>query len=333
MAFRVNSCAQTLLAPNAICEFVRREYGIPPNRCLLFERGFNDTYLVEGEHCSHVAQLLNSTYSNTGSWEAKLSAVNRIRTRGGLVPHFHHTISGANFAVVSCPEGERILTLSTLLKSTPLRLNSDTSFQLGKYLAHFHVASDVSVDGIAPLDVDALWLRSAAALSNLFGNTAKWLNRIDAIMEIVVTRLAGLASSANSGAWGFVHGDSFHNVIVDPRGIVYFSDFEHSMLFWRAFDIAHFSWAIAIRSPLWKAEYETENNHLLWNSFVAGYASVRSLDERELIALPAMCALRSIWDLDNQLVRAPFIGHSGVTRDTIDQLLAIAEMWAELDRH
>jgi Ser/Thr protein kinase RdoA (MazF antagonist) len=90
--------------------------------------------------------------------------------------------------------------------------------------------------------------------------------------------------------WGFIHGDVLPTNVRctgdPPRASWY--DFEFCGMGWRAWDVA--SWRCFQLLAGWKGYSATQS----WKAFQRGYGSVRSLEQREKEAIPALIAARLI---------------------------------------
>jgi Ser/Thr protein kinase RdoA (MazF antagonist) len=102
----------------------------------------------------------------------------------------------------------------------------------------------------------------------------------------------------NSPEFGLCHADLvMSNIRRTDDGTITLFDFGNAMVTWRAFEFATIYWSMGHRNK--------EDRGLLWESFLQGYQSIRSLPEALTETLPAMLVLRQIGFLGGNCATLP----------------------------
>lgn len=90
-------------------------------------------------------------------------------------------------------------------------------------------------------------------------------------------------------------------------------DFDLCGYGWRAYDIAEFRLAREIHS-----RHDPEEVERLWDAFLRGYCSVRSLSENDLAAVPVFVAIRQLWLFGLCFRDSEFVGIADFDEGFID---------------
>lgn len=158
----------------------------------------------------------------------------------------------------------------------------DLYYREGQATAALHGASDDFVSGHErePLDVHTRILEPRATIATAAspGPDARFLDRFGAALAEAITQAA-----ARGLDWGPCHGDlTYDNLhITDDGGFVWY-DFDSGGPGWRAVDLQ--GWVA--KDPAMQERQD---------AFVAGYRTVRHLDDADVAASPLLAAADEYW--------------------------------------
>ena len=229
---------------------------------------------------------------------------------------------------VSAPEGTRpMLLFEEAPPPLPSQLDGALLAQIGEKAAKVHVVADqFATDfGISTLE-SAAFLEERVYYSNVFLS-----ERDRAYLGNVARRLALILQQLpqEKPDFGLCHADLvLSNVRLTAEGNITLFDFGNAVKTWRVYDLAVIYWSLGHR-------YE-DGRDQLWESFLEGYAAIRSLPEALSERLAEMLLLRQIGFLGGncatlplRLGTAPF--ESDFLEKGMEQLRTFAERSAILD--
>lgn len=197
--------------------------------------------------------------------------------------------------------------LFSYLEGTVLALDEKNSFEYGKLTANLHKVT-VGWNSRYPrfhLDIDHLLLQPLEHIKKGFTKFKSEISFIEEITKKVINTIQHLPNHAPY--YGVCHGDHFGNSFLNNITGQTFYDFDSFGEGWRIYDVAQFYWAIKLKLGLWSEQYLC-SDEVLWQAFLNGYQSVRSLAESKIKAIPAFLIARAIWGLGLQPANSEHFG-------------------------
>lgn len=308
---------RSLLASDALLDYVRDSYGLPAARdCVLLRSLVNDVYRVATPEGEWILKVYNHQGRSVDevTWEADLIA---HLLRSGLPTAPVVPLAGGSMVgVVRAPEGDRAAVLFETAAGTRPRppFGPGLKRRYGRLTARLHRATEGfrSAHSRTPTTLDRLFGRALPPALQALDHRPGAKDR-----EFIV-ELAGLARrrlerlTAAGLDWGVCQGDvSLDNVheLADDGLLVY--DFDAAAEGWRAAD-------------LWGPRLGTH-----WRDFLTGYREVRELGDRELEAVDWMVVPQVLDNLRFHLVDLARWRGEQEADGRLDESLATLRRWAE----
>ena len=287
VAMGVFPAIYSTLSPEALIEKVLDRYEIGKiNRCLFWNRGLSDIYLIEAQAQSYILKISHHHWRSQSEIQFELEFLDFLH---------HHNIPVANplqtktrelFVTLHAVEGDRY---AALFPYAPGEVpQGDLSLEQGKImgqtLARIH---QISLDFDTqtkrqPLDSDHLLDDSLKIIRPYLSNGD--LDYLNTTIEQIKLHLASLEQTSPfwSVCWGDPHSGNVH--FTADNQITLF-DFDQCGYGWRIFDIAKFlqvSLSAGISRPV-------------RDSFLIGYQNVQQLQSVEISSLQALTQMAHIW--------------------------------------
>jgi Ser/Thr protein kinase RdoA (MazF antagonist) len=289
-------------------ELIDQHYGLPVTGVQLVRSFVNDVYRITTEQQSYALKIygLGRYTADEVRWEQALAR--HVVDAGLPVAADVPLRDGDSVGMLSAPEGDRPFAVTEWLpgrKPEP-PFTGELFRAVGAALARFHEAAATfetslpRADRRAPDELDQM-------LAVLHGQP----NRQELIRLTAEAATRNLAEVADELQWGVRHGDpSLDNVHV-ADGEVHFYDLDLASVGWLAEDLT--------------GATSTE----FADVYLAGYASVRSLAEADLRALPWLQIIAAVHNLYFHLVSKPaFQGTSTLAEGWVDEFFADLERFA-----
>ncbi len=276
------------LEPLELARLVQHIWNLPRiTRCIFFHSGENDGYRLEQPDEPLFLRAYRLRYSDSSRVKAELELLDAMKRCGAKVSAPIYAANGELFHCVQAVEGIRAIAVFDFAPGKMLSRNSPDGWDIfGRELALLHQTTPLLQD-------QARSLRNYSLLDLLSEPADRWIKRLNSmsLSTSEVRRISDQLSSMIEPLWlelpvGIVHGDTAGgNAHVDDNGSLTWFDF-----MWTG--IAPFVWDIA---TFRRGAGEIEAN---WVPFLAGYESVRKLNECELRAVPILAAIRNIFVTD-----------------------------------
>ena len=292
---------RSLIAPQALSDLLRASHGLNSAECVLIRSFVNDVYRVR---VTTAGRDRTDAYAlkvyQSGRWEPdevrwELELVDHVAKAGVPVPRIVPLTDGAPCGILDAAEGPRVYALTEFVVGHKPEPPFDDALyrEFGALIAAFHTSTDgfASRHPRRPSDLVTLLDRPIERVS------AALIDRPDdrrLVLDLGAEARSRLteASSAGPGPgpgleYGICHGDvSLDNVFLGPDGLS-LHDFDSTAPGWRAADLTGVS-----LTPHFEA-------------FVAGYRTVRPLDDADLAAVPWFTVAGLIENLAFHLIDKP----------------------------
>jgi Ser/Thr protein kinase RdoA (MazF antagonist) len=333
------SAAYSTISAGSIAAVLDQRYAIAPvAKCRLFQRGFNDTYELEGANGrSYMARLSNRRFRGPANVDYETALLMHLHRAGIVVGVPVSDREGRLWSAHDAPEGPRELAVFErlngrgLLSAVRRAGNADEQTladvaALGESLARIHLAGE-SFDGPpslyrleGPLMVDGPLGQLVAVFEGELEEDAR---------AAAASLRARLDACAATLSVGHCHGDNHagNNFIADASdgaSVAGWFDFDDGGPGFLAYDLATFLWSLLLRTP---AGDMTEEIPPLWRTFITAYRGGRPIPDSDYGALGVLVAVRHFWIMGNFASRLP---NTPVPVDWFRQAMDLVRKWEGL---
>jgi Ser/Thr protein kinase RdoA (MazF antagonist) len=280
-------------AADAVVAFAVAHYDLPgPLRCVLLNRGFNDTFLIEAaDGLRSILRVSGRRRRGDADAAAETRFLAYLDEAGVPVGAARPTRAGALFTEMILPEGARPAVLFRHVEGREPDFNSPADARVqGAMLARIHDAADLYPDreqGRYRLDLDHLLHRPLAAICELEFIADK--TRGD--LADIASRLASLVNARSDLSWtrchGDCHGGNSRIATHGPHvGQAMAFDFDDGGFGYLAYDLAVHLWA---QTSFGRKRYA------VWRAFIDGYRAIRPIASCDFEAAHLFVPIRHIW--------------------------------------
>jgi Ser/Thr protein kinase RdoA (MazF antagonist) len=317
--------ADSTLCARALAERVLPLYALGEMaRCRLHHRGLNDTYKVEDARGdAYFLRVYRAGWRTREEIETELAVLLHLARQEARISTPVSRKDGQTLTPLDCVEGTRWAVLLTAAPGTevdrPGGYTDELAGLYGAAVATVHDAAD-SFKGsrLRPaLDLAELLDRPLRVLAPAIAHRPEDIARLGALADRLRETVHGMADLEI----GFCHGDLHGGNAAEEKGSFTFYDFDCCGWGYRAYDLAVFPWAFAVR-------HETaERVGAMGRAFLKGYARRRALGGAELEAMAAFVAIRQIWLMGLHVGLAARFGWGWLTDRYFDGQLQVLRNW------
>ena len=293
------------------------------SRCRLHHRGLNDTYKVEGSQGdTYFLRTYRAGWRSSDEIETEIAILLHLAQENAPVSAPIARKDGRFLTPLECVEGRRWAALFTSAPGEEVDFNlySDVlAEQYGAAVATIHSAAD-SFKGAAlrpALDLAGLLDRPLQLLVSALAHRPQDGAYVDDLGDRLRRRIEGLADLEI----GFCHGDFHGRNACEEKGTFTFFDFDCCGWGYRAYDLAVFVWAFAVRHST------TERIAAMGRAFLKGYAWRRILRPIDIDAIPAFVAIRQIWLVGLHIGMGDRFGWGWINDRYFDSQLKVLRDW------
>lgn len=277
------------LSPEALIEEVLDRYDIGSvNRCLFWNRGLSDIYLIEVQTQSYILKISHHHWRSRSEIQFELEFLDFLFKQGLPVANPLLTKTEALFVTIHALEGDRYAALFPYAPGEVPQgdLSLDQSDIMGQTLAKIHQAAHKfdSRTQRQPLDTKYLLDDSLRIIRPYLSDHSSDLDYLNASIEKIKFQLANLEKTLPfwSICWGDPHSGNVH--FTADNQITLF-DFDQCGYGWRIFDIAKFL-QVSLRAGI---------SRPVRDAFLGGYQNVQKLQSSEISSLQALTQMAHIW--------------------------------------
>ena len=289
VAMGVFPAIYSTLSPQALIEGVLTKYQLGAiERCLFWNRGLGDVYLIETATQSYILKVSHHHWRSQSDIQFELEFLDFLYQHNIPVANPLKTKEGKLFVTIHAVEGDRYASLfSYALGEVPLGdLSIDQSIIMGETLGKIHKTSLKfhSQTPRQPLDLKHLLDDSLVVICPYLRHRNEDLVYLKNTIVKIKQQLACLAQTSPlwSVCWGDPHSGNVH--FTADNQITLF-DFDQCGYGWRIFDIAKFL-QVSLGAGI---------NRQVRDAFFAGYQKVQKLTELEVESLQAATQMAHIW--------------------------------------
>jgi Ser/Thr protein kinase RdoA (MazF antagonist) len=310
---------QSIVSAAALRDVIAKQYAIEPSDCRLLHHDRNDTYALDTPAGSWIARVYGAKWRTASDVRYELELLQHLSRKGVRVAEPLATRAGDLSCPLKAPEGERQLAIFSCLGGKPLEWTRTESVLAGQLAARIHSASDdfQSAHVRARLDLDYLL---DASLENtrpfMAHRPADWR-----ALQHIVDKLRAAAEAAISDGLeaGICHGDfNSSNIHIEANQTLSIFDFDFCGPGWRVYDFVDVH-----RKSKEKKRPE------IWDEFIRGYRSLRTLGRCDLDSVPLFCAIGHVRGLGHHAWGAAYQGWQRMSDWYIDWELAALQEWEQ----
>lgn len=277
------------LSPEALIEEVLDRYEIGSvDRCLFWNRGLSDIYLIEAQSQSYILKISHHHWRSKSEIQFELEFLDFLHHQSIPVANPLTTKTEELFVTVRAVEGDRYAALFPYAPGEVPQgdLSLDQSKIMGQTLGKIHQVA-LEFDNQTQrqsLDTKHLLDDSLKVIRPYLGHHSSDLDYLNTTIEHIKLQLTYLEkiSPLWSVCWGDPHSGNVH--FTTDNHITLF-DFDQCGYGWRIFDIAKFlqvSLSAGISRPV-------------RDGFLIGYQNVQKLKSVEISSLQALTQMAHIW--------------------------------------
>jgi Ser/Thr protein kinase RdoA (MazF antagonist) len=281
----------SIAAGEALSENILHHYRIgTPLSCRLYQRGLNDTYLVETEQDRYILRVYRRGWRTKEEIDFELELLAFLHQQNMPVSYPVARKNGSFTEAILAPEGTRYAAVFSYApgRAVNKKLDSQQSRRLGEVLASLHETMDTFKSHFSrpALNNEYLLDGSMDCITRLLSHRHSDIDYFQTQIEKIKLALAELKLSSSAPVYGICVGDVHSgNAHFTDKSEPTLFDFDQCGYGWRAFDIAKFihttfSWQMdsQVRKP-----------------FLEGYQAIRQLSEAELASIPVFAKVAHIW--------------------------------------
>ncbi|MEO0395920.1 MAG: phosphotransferase [Cyanobacteria bacterium P01_A01_bin.137] len=263
------------------------QYDMPrPRSCEFWQRGLNDTYKLSSGTEDFMLRVYRNNWRTPSAIKFELEALMYLHQNGASVAIPVARKDGGFITPILAPEGERYVIVTQYAKGKILKFEDvKDSIIFGQAAADIHRCSS---------GFESSHMRHRLNLKHLIdeplGSIQLYLAHRPSDWEFLTKlaiRLSKLVNEAGADSldYGFCHGDFHGENAHEHNGQVTHFDFDCCGMGWQVYDLATFKWVIRL----------LEKEDMLWESFLAGYRSVREIPDLDLDLIEVFVGIRDIW--------------------------------------
>ena len=293
------------------------------SRCRLHHRGLNDTYNVESSQGdTYFLRIYRAGWRSRDEIETEIAILLHLAQGKASVSTPVSRKDGQVLTPLDCIEGRRWAALFTCAPGNEVAFNAYSDELAGLYgeaVATVHCAAD-SFKGrpLRPtLDLAELLDGPLHLLSSAIAHRPEDVAYVNGLGDRLRHRIRGMADLEI----GFCHGDFHGRNACEKNGNFTFYDFDCCGWGYRAYDLAVFPWAFAIR------QNTTERIEAMGRAYLKGYLRRRRLGPTNIDAIPAFVAIRQIWLLGLHIASGDRFGWGWINDSYFDGQLKVLRDW------
>lgn len=296
--------SSSILTPEGVRELADKRYGLTEIiECHLVQSKVHDTYFIRCSDQSFILKVYHPSQSLELATK-RLEDLEILQESGINSVSALSTLDGESLAMMSFPEGDRVIELMIFAKGRAFNyLNDNEAHCYGKTMANMHVLAS-GKEFKRAIDLLAIFKETQKTVLNFFENDTENQRIFKKIFNFIELKLKQI--SIESLTYSYCHGDLHGGNAFFEDDVAEFFDWDEGGFGPCIYDMAAFKWLCL-----------TRENPKLWQAFWEGYSSVKSLSEYEINHIHLLSLFRELWVfslfIDNcdktgrYLINQPFI--------------------------
>lgn len=275
----------SILSSKALLGEVNVRYGIKALQCRLWSIGLNDVYLILEEDCKYFLRVSHKNRFSKKDYEEELKVLLQLKANGINTCIPVRQQNNTYIWEITAPEGIRVAILFEEVKND----NTVSAYNMGKLAASIHSVSDklnfqISRQAISLQQLIIQPLKSISNTNVLKETDMKFLEESSKQMW---NDLTGIIPK-EAPYYGFCHGDIHSGNVYFENRVPQIFDFDCMGEGYRVYDLCVYLWdETSVKEDFMNSEE--------WKDYLKGYEEVRKLSKAEIVAIPALAALRQLW--------------------------------------
>ena len=289
VAMGVFPAIYSTLSPQALIDGVISRYELGKiEKCLFWNRGLSDIYLIETRNKSYILKVSHHHWRTKSEIQFELEFLDFLYRQNIPVAKPLKTTTGDLFVTVRAVEGDRYAALFPFAPGEVPQgdLNLDQSTIMGETLSLIHRSAleFENTTSRSDLNLEYLLNDSLEVIRPYLRHKSQDLEYLEREIVKIEEQLSCLEQTSPlwSVCWGDPHSGNVH--FTHDNQITLF-DFDQCGYGWRVFDIAKFL-QVSLNAGI---------KRQVRDAFLAGYQKVQKLTEPELVSLQALTQMAHIW--------------------------------------
>ncbi len=300
-------------------QLVLHDFGLEASDHIrLIQSGFNDHYALRSGHEDFVIRVYRSGWRANEEIAWELDLVDHLASHGAPVAECVKCKDGRRFSELQAVEGARQVAVFRRAPGLYTHFGyagrnrvspADCAEQFGSSVAHIHAAANTYSSKLTRFQLDYRFLldQPLKAIEQVYSHRERDVDRLRHLADELSQMLDHEGYPRLD--WGPCHGDmSGGNSTYWNDRVIHF-DFDFAGLGPRAYDLGVFFWSMSI------------NGHGgdVWDRFMLGYSSRRSLSAADLLVIPVFAVIRIIWLMGLWCANAEVLGYHKLHDDYFDR--------------
>lgn len=275
----------SILSPESLLSEINLRYGLNILQCRLWSGGLNDVYLLQATTHKYFLRISHTIRFCKHDYEEELNIILQLKAQGVHTCIPIKQMDETYIWEINAPEGKRYAILFHEVKND----KTYSTYNMGKLAAQIHKESDTIKLKLSRPTISYEQLISQPLKSIIETNSMKETD-IKFIEETSIHMWNKIISHIPNTApyYGYCHGDMHSGNVFFFDYIPQIFDFDCMGIGYRVYDLCVYLW-----------DQTSTNEDFIhseeWENYLKGYSEIRTLSETEIIALPALAALRQLW--------------------------------------
>lgn len=275
----------SIFSPESLLSEITLRYELNILQCRLWSAGLNDVYLLQTTTHKYFLRISHTIRFSKHDYEEELNIILQLKAKGVHTCIPIKQLSETYIWEINAPEGKRYGILFQEVKND----KTASTYNMGKLAAQIHKESDtiklkLSRPTISYEQLISQPLKSIIETNSMEETDTKFIEESSIHMwNEIISHIPNTAPY-----YGFCHGDMHSGNVYFVDYIPQIFDFDCMGIGYRVYDLCVYLWdQTSINEDFIHSEE--------WKNYLKGYSEIRTLSEIEIIALPALAALRQLW--------------------------------------
>lgn len=276
------------LSPDALLEYVSKNYTISNAAITFIKRGFNDTYLIRNTNCKFILRVYKYQWRSHNSIVSEVNMLNYLKENGVAVASPLPDTQGNYIHTLQAAEGKRYAVVFSYAQGQQVRkLSQEQAFLLGVKTAKIHCLTHNISFGKPAQDysVEKQFDTTLHTLQPILKDYPEQYDCLTALQNTFIQLFN--QPSIQELPKGLCHGDlQAENFHITENAILTFFDFDFFGSGYLAYDIGVFRW------------YDHKNKTpQIMDAFLNGYKTERELHPLEIALIPYFGTMRALFQM------------------------------------
>lgn len=308
----------SLIDPHALERLAGEAFGLHASAPLfLIQTGLNDHYALSTSHGDFVMRVYRRGWRTRDDVVWELELVNHLAQCGAPVAAPLPCADGRWYTELAAAEGTRYVAIFQRARGSYTHFGATGRHRIspascaeafGRSMAEIHAAADSYRPSASrfQLDFSHLLEQPLAAIGPIF---TEYPQEVEDLVERAGLLRVQLERRLANADWGACHGDISGGNSTYCQGQVIHFDFDCAGFGWRMYDLGVFYWSLTLNG----------HGDDVWEPFLRGYRSLRSISEEDIVLVRGFAAVRVIWLMGLWCANAQRFGRHILHADYFDR--------------